>query len=456
MSNIGSAFPAQTGILAFLEERAGLVFPSGRMGDVERSVSKLVARRGLRNAQHLLERLRTDAALVEELLADLVVGETYFFREPQQFASIREMVLPDILSNRPLHAPLQVWSAGCATGEEAYSLAILLEQEGLSARSNIVATDISAAALAKAARGTYEHWSFRGVKDDFTSMYFRTRGGKFHLIDRVKQKIAFAPTNLAAETYPVPKHGNGFDLILCRNVLIYFGRQTVAHVAQRLFASLADGGWLVTAPSDPPLWDHAPFETKMTAGGVFYRKTVVAKTKEKPSNVIAFRPKQPPAEAKPQSRKPQVSVAKPAEPDFRHDVQACEIHAQSLFADNRSNAVLEFLSSAVIWHPLSRELHYLYAVGLLNRDKLEMAGGIARRLVYLDRRSVAAHMLLGTIAQQRGDRPGAMRAYRNGLAFCGDAHEDAIVPLTGNERYGRVAAALAAEIASLQTADRAL
>lgn len=454
MSTIGSAFSAQAGILAFLEERAGLVFPPGRMGDVERSVARLMARCGAPDAQRLLERLRTDTALLESLLADLVVGETYFFREPQQFAALREMVLPDLLRNRPLHAPLQVWSAGCATGEEAYSLAILLEQEGLCARSEIMATDISAAALGKAARAAYEHWSFRGVKDDFMRMYFRTRGGKFHLIDRIKGKIAFAPANLAAATYPAPRHGSGFDLILCRNVLIYFGGQTVAQVAQRFFASLADGGWLVTAPSDPPLWDHAPFETRMTAGGIFYRKTPPAQTKEKPSNVIVFRPKRPVVEAKPQPPKPQAPAAKSAEPDFRHNVQACEAHAQALFADNRSKAVLEFLSRAVIWHPLSRELHYLYAVGLLNRDKLEMAAGIARRLVYLDRRSVAAHMLLGTIAQQRGDRAGAMRAYRNGLSFCEDANENEIVPLTGNERYGRVAAALAAEIVSLQTADR--
>ena len=69
--------------------------------------------------------MRNDAALLEELLSDLLVGETYFFREPQQFESIREKVLPDLLRNRPLDTALQVWSAGCATGEEAYSLAIL-------------------------------------------------------------------------------------------------------------------------------------------------------------------------------------------------------------------------------------------------------------------------------------------------------------------------------------------
>jgi chemotaxis protein methyltransferase CheR len=443
---------ASPDILAFLETRSGLVFPKGRISDVERSLAKAAQRAGVRDPHRLLERLQADAGLFEELMSDLVVGETYFFREPQQFESLRQMVLPDLLRHRPLDASISVWSAGCATGEEAYSLAILLEQEGLSQRSEIVATDISATALRRAADAIYENWSFRGAKEDFAKTYFRARRGKLHLVERIRDAVSFSCVNLAGQTYPRPRHG-GFDLILCRNVLIYFGAQTVGEVARRLFDSLADGGWLVTAPSDPPLWDFAPFETRMTAGGVFYHKKRAILPKRKPSNVIPFRRRV--AEPAYEPRKPSARAMKTPGPDFRHDVVACEAHAQVLFAENRSGAVLEFLARAVVWHPLSRELHYLYAVGLLNGDKLERAAEIARRLVYLDRRSVAAHMLLGTIAQQRGDYNGAMRAYRNGLAFCGDAGEDEIVPLTGNERYGRLAAALAAEIAALQSAERA-
>lgn len=442
---------ASADILAFLEAQAGLVFPQGRIGDVERSLAKIAARTASRDPHRLLASLQQDAALLEDLLADLVVGETYFFREPQQFEALRQMVLPDLLRRRALDARLSIWSAGCATGEEAYSLAILLEQEGLSGRTDIVATDISGTALKKAARASYEHWSFRGAKDDFTKTYFRARSGKFHLIERIRDKVEFSAANLASESYPRPGKG-GFDLILCRNVLIYFGPETVAAVARRLFESLADGGWLVTAPSDPPLWDFAPFETKMTAGGVFYRKKRATISKTKPSNVIPFRRKSAELASNPGNAP---ARAAKAEPDFRHDVVACEARAQALFAENRSGAVLEFLSRAVVWHPLSRELHYLYAVGLLNGDLLDKAAEIARRLVYLDRRSVAAHMLLGTIAQQRGDYASAMRAYRNGLSFCSEAGEDEIVPLTGNERYGRIAAALAAEIAALQSAERA-
>ena len=449
MSLKRSRHPASAGVMAFLEEHAGLVFPSGRLGDVERSIARIAARCGAHDAHGLIERLRTDRPLLDELVADLVVGETYFFREPQQFESIRKIVLPELRRSRPTDVPLQVWSAGCATGEEPYSLAILLEQEGLAGHSNILATDVSAPALKKAARGNYEHWSFRGTKDDFAANYFRARGGKFHLLERVRDRVKFAQANLADESYPRPRRGRGFDLILCRNVLIYFSARAVGEVAQRLFESLNDGGWLVTAPSDPPLWDFAPFKTAMTAGGIFYCKTGASPARTKSVAALLLPPMPLAPVPMPAARK---KTPGGPTPEFRNSAEACEAHATLLFAGGQPAAALNFLSRAVIWHPLSRELHYLYAIGLLNRNKAGEAAEIAKRLIYLDRHSVAGHMLLGTIAQRLGDRAGAMRAYRNGLSSCREAGEDEIVPLTGNERYGRMAAALAAQIATLQSA----
>jgi chemotaxis protein methyltransferase CheR len=440
-------------ILAFLEEHAGLVFPQTRMGDVERGIAKATARSGAIDAQCLLANLRENASLLEEFLAGLLIGETYFFREPQQFDAIREMILPELMCDRPLDAPLEIWSAGCATGEEAYSLAILLEEKGLDSRGHIIASDICASALKKAARGSYELWSLRGARKEFARMYFEERGRKFQLIDRIRERVAFMPGNLASPAYPRPRRGKGFDLILCRNVLIYFGRETVNQVAKRLFDSLSDGGWLVTAPSDPPLWDFAPYETRTTAAGVFYRKTGVLAAKRKAPSQVAPQPVPVSAAPKPKTRKVPASLARKDAPDFCSDRRACEAQGQALFQSNRPDIALTFLSRAVAWHPLSPELYYLYAVGLLNRNKLDRAAEAARRLAYLDPQSVAAQMLLGTIARQRGDRAGAMRAYRNGFSLCADAGEDEIVPLTGTERYGRVAAALAAEIASLQSAE---
>jgi len=440
-------------ILAFLEERAGLVFPQPRMADIERGIARAAARSGALDAGQLLTRLHEDAALLEELLTGLLIGETYFFREPQQFQAIGDLILPDLLRDRPADAPLQVWSAGCSTGEEAYSLAILLEEKGLGSRSHITASDLCAPALKKAARGSYEHWSFRGAKSGFTRKYFEERGRKLQLIDRIRDKVAFISGNLASPVYPRPLRGPGFDLVLCRNVLIYFGREAVAQVAKKLFDSLADGGWLITAPSDPPLWDFAPFETRTTAAGIFYRRTGVPAKKRKTPIRLAPQPAPTVIALKPEIPVPAAPLARDTGPDFCNDRNACEAHAQTLFGSNDSDVALTFLSRALAWHPLSCELHYLYAVGLMNQGDLGKAAQIARRVAYLDLQSVAAQMLLGTIARQRGDRAGAMRAYRNGFAFCAGANEDEIVPLTGTERFGRVAGALAAEIASLQSAE---
>lgn len=447
--------PGPADILAFLEERAGLVFPQTRIADVERGIAKAAARSGATDARELLADLRENASLLEELLAGLLIGETYFFREPQQFDTIRGTILPELMRDRLPDVPLQIWSAGCSTGEEAYSLAILLEEEGFGDRSHVIASDICASALNKARRASYESWSLRGANSAFVRSYFEERGHKFQLIDRVRDKVTFLPVNLAGSTYPKPQGGKGFDLVLCRNVLIYFGRETVSQVARKFYDSLGDGGWLVTAPSDPPLWDFAPFETVTTAAGVFYHRSGVAAAKRKAPGRVAPAPR-PVAAApafaapEPKSHNAATLAARNDVPDFCSDEAACESHAQALFQGEGVDIALAFLSRALAWHPLSRELHYLYAVGLLNRSKLEKAAEVARRLAYLDPQSVAAQMLVGTIARQRGDHAGAMRAYRSGFSFCADMDEDEIVPLTGTERYGRVAAALAAEIASLQ------
>ncbi|MBC7818111.1 MAG: chemotaxis protein CheR, partial [Planctomycetaceae bacterium] len=168
---------------------------------------------------------------------------------------------------------LRAWSAGCASGEEAYSLAMLFDSEGWAGRSHVLGTDISARALAAARRGSYREWSFRG-DGAAQALRFVTRRSEEHVIaDALRGRVEFKPLNLAIENYPSMAAGTvALDLILCRNVLIYFDLATVASVARRLFESLVPGGWLVTGASDPPLGEHAPFETVIAPEGVFLRR----------------------------------------------------------------------------------------------------------------------------------------------------------------------------------------
>jgi chemotaxis protein methyltransferase CheR len=141
------------------------------------------------------------------------------------------------------------------------------------------ATDVSRAALARAQQGRYTDWSLRGPSADRMRAHLRQDGRFYWLSEDVKRHVQLGYLNLALETWPSADSGVWqLDVIFCRNVLIYFNRATIEGVARRLHASLDDGGYLFTGPSDPPLGDHAPFEPVLTEWGVLYRKPLAGQS----------------------------------------------------------------------------------------------------------------------------------------------------------------------------------
>jgi chemotaxis protein methyltransferase CheR len=239
-------------VMEFIQARTGLLFPPSRQRDAEACVRQAMEAAKIEDPQRFLRRIDADENIFDRLITALTVSETYFFREPRQFEFIRSYILPKLQRERAPSAGLRFWSAGCASGEEAYSLAILLEQEGLAQGASILATDICGAVLTRARNASYNAWSFRGNSTEAMAQYFCRRDGRLVLQDRLRQRVSFRSLNLADENYPSLVTGTlDIDLILCRNVLIYFDQDTVARVARRLFAALAEGGWLITGPSDP-------------------------------------------------------------------------------------------------------------------------------------------------------------------------------------------------------------
>ncbi|WP_231744364.1 CheR family methyltransferase [Stieleria neptunia] len=229
---------------------------------------KAVAVEGFAEFQRSLAR---NPQLLSDTIDQLTVGETYFFREHQHFEFIRQTVIPDFRARSGHHEPIRTWSAGCATGEEAYSLAIVFTQEH--AASTILATDLSTAAIEKAQRAVFRPWSFRGQASDAVRPFVTESEDQFTLSPRITRRVQFQRLNLASNTYPSSANGTcNMDLILCRNVLIYFGSETVGEISRRLFACLAPGGWLITASGDPQLVQHADYEVVACDQGVFYRR----------------------------------------------------------------------------------------------------------------------------------------------------------------------------------------
>ena len=273
MSNTGWSDAGYAGVASMVASRTGLVFGPTRFESAEEGIRRSMARAGMTDIPRYRHLLESDSRAWDDLLAELVIGETYFFRDVAQFEFIHREVLPNLQRRCGVGHVARAWSAGCASGEEAYSLAMLFADEGLAGRSRILGTDISHRALASARRGRYRDWSFRG--DGATrAMRFVTRRSEESVVhDVLRDRVTFEHLNLALDVWPSAVTGTAtMDLILCRNVLIYFDPATVARVARRLFESLAPGGWLVTGASDPPLSEHAPFETVLASEGVFLRR----------------------------------------------------------------------------------------------------------------------------------------------------------------------------------------
>ncbi|HCF59448.1 MAG TPA: chemotaxis protein CheR, partial [Myxococcales bacterium] len=260
-------------VAQIVTRHAGLKIPEYRFREVESAVRKEMSARGLGSIGDYAALLERDDIALSDLVSDLTVGESYFFRAKAQFDLIRDRIVPELLRDRPERHVLRVWSAGCAGGEEPYSLAMMFEEMGLAGRSFILATDISRPALEKARRATYGAWSLRGASLQLARRYVRSVGKRYEVLPRFRKRVRFDYLNLAEDAYPSMANGTfGVDLILCRNVLIYFEAQVVALVARRLFESLAEGGWLLLGASDPPLGQLAPFEVLWTGAGLVSRR----------------------------------------------------------------------------------------------------------------------------------------------------------------------------------------
>jgi chemotaxis protein methyltransferase CheR len=238
--------PIETEIAALLDEilrRTGHDFRNYARGSRRRRLETLVAAAGLPGVAALRRRLDEEPGFVERLLQALSVPATAMFRDPEVWLALRTRVMPHLAT----YPTIRVWLAGCATGEEAWSLAILLEEAGLAERSRLYATDINAAALERARAGIFpiaamqEHtrcYQRSGGQGDF-SRYYTAAYANAKFDAGLGRNLVFAQHNLA-----VDRSFNEFQLILCRNVLIYFDELLQARVHRLLHDSLVHLGVL--------------------------------------------------------------------------------------------------------------------------------------------------------------------------------------------------------------------
>ena len=264
----------------FVENAIGLSFPLERRDDLQRAVLQLSLQEGYACAEDCMQammQMKVTSVTAAKLARHLSTGETYFFRDAATFSILRSEVLPQLIAARldSGRKTLRILSAGCCSGEEAYSLSILahslLDGKGWDLR--IAGVDLNPDFLQSARAGLYGDWSFRGVSEALKLRHFTIeRDGKYAVSAEARRGVDFRLMNLAADDYKALDDLVPFDLVICQNVLMYFGAGPWSGVAARMHDLLSEDGWFFVSPIESDRALYPQYRPVEMGGLTFYSK----------------------------------------------------------------------------------------------------------------------------------------------------------------------------------------
>ncbi|MFV3074545.1 CheR family methyltransferase [Niveispirillum fermenti] len=462
---------------AFLAHRMGLHYPPERWGDLERAVTQMAAELGFADAdacmRHFLS-AQVERTQIETLASYLTIGETYFFREPASFDALATRVLPDLLEQRRAasHRHLRIWSAACSTGEEAYSMAILLHRlipDIQHWNITLLATDINPRSLRKAIDGRYGEWSFRGIDPEIRRAYFTLRDGRWEIAPQIRRMVTFAYHNLAEDQYPaVHNNTNAMDIIFCRNVLMYFSAERARRVSAALQHSLVEGGWLVAAAVEGSSELFAPLVNSGAPGATIYRKQpaftlpMVSPPPHPPTPLASSPllpeppdPGLPPPSHQVAGEQGQALLDEAtrlyqkgenagaialllADPALADDARAQTLLARLYANEGQLDLAADWCRRALLIDRLSAERHYLLAMIRQECGDARGATESLKRALFLDPDFILAHVALAGLAKAEGKPSEARRCYRNALALLRECNSDDTLPEGDGLTAGRL------------------
>jgi chemotaxis protein methyltransferase CheR len=248
-------------VVQLLHQRAGIVLTADRLYLMENRLAPVARKEGLPSIDDLITvvRSRRDERLIAHLIDAMTTHETSFFRDRAAFAQLRDVMLPGLGKARS-GSRIRIWSAGCSTGQEAYSIAMLLDQDrGLTggAPVEIVASDLSESCLDRARQGLFTQFEVqRGLPIQMLMCYFTQQGDHWRISERLRQMVSFRKMNLMDPVYRLGE----FDIILCRNVLGGFDEPTQAAVIERLAGAITPGGFLMLGAAETIAGRSGSFE----------------------------------------------------------------------------------------------------------------------------------------------------------------------------------------------------
>lgn len=456
-----------------LQREAGLVFDDTRRDSLGYSVAERLRESGSRDVDAYLARLQEPVER-QRLLDEVTIQETHFFRNPPQIRALRKYVLPELVRRADTHGRrLRVWSAGCSTGEEAYSVAMMLRElipPSAGWDVKVLATDVSQRALEAAHAARYGSRAVMLASPEELARFFVPVDDGHEVRPEIRELVEFRHHNLVTEPVPFPSNEH-VDLVLCRNVTIYFGRDTTRALMARLHQGLRDGGYLFLGHSET-LWQVSEDFHLVALGSGDSAAFVYRRLDELASERRAVLPERrtgqdpKPAERRVRARraagkveatktetgkretgkretikaikadKPARTAPKvPAQPSAAEAPTADRFVADARAALARGDyaAAAELADQAVGQEPLRAEAFYLRGLAMVDLGQDEGALVELRKAVYLDPEMGFAHFLLAGVLDRLGDGAAACREYSAAADTLGLAPGDA----TAEELGGR-------------------
>jgi chemotaxis protein methyltransferase CheR len=406
-----------------IAQRTGLSVTTRFRSDFQ-YILRQVAGEDLTGFGQILQHSPLSAPEWQALVQALTIGETYFFRDADTFRLLRAQVLLPLIRQRreSRRLALNIWCAGCATGEEPYSVAITLLDTLPDLdhwQINLTGTDINAGALEHARAGVYRDWAFRHCPPDIQKRYFDAAHGGWQIKPQVRRMVTFRQANLLDPPAQPP-----YDLVFCRNVLIYLTRDNVAKIESGMHGALHPGGWLLLGPSEAMHTHRERWITHVFPGAVFYQKSPQAKaTPVTRRHVITNGATNPAQRSNPDPYRAAVTAVHNDQPQEAERLLAELLAERPDHAPARTLLAYIFanrqalpeahahLDAALRSDSMFSDAHYLRATLYLEAGQPIEADKALRAALYCRRDHPLATFLMGNLLAQAGDVLRANRAW---------------------------------------------
>ena len=437
-----------SGVVDRVREHAGIDYHPGQGVSLRNALIQRILQLDMSSGGEYLKLIQGDGGEDElaKLVSLIVVQKTSFFRDRPQFDLLEGQVLPEIKTRAKAgDARVNIWSAGCSTGEEPYSIAMVLKRNSFSGpQVNLLATDISREVLNRAAQARYRRRSLDELGDRERAL-FVPEAGDWRLDENIRSLVEFKLHNLVSFPYPLPSEGL-WDVIFCRNVLIYFNRETVRGIIASFRRVLSPGGYLFLGVSESLFQLSEGFDLISTGKAFVYRNPDGKVKKPRPPRKPAERKKPPPRRdlAHLVRRKPAKTA--PAPSGLEAGIQEARKMVEAGNRDEAFRILFELtakqpeavepymmlgelaldrgsLEEAWSWYQVVTDLQptdidsrFRLSIVLYRLGHDQEAAEHLRRLLFLDGGLALGHYYLGVVAHRLGDIDTALRSFRNALA----------------------------------------